>query len=249
MTGPRDLTDVTDLTGLSAESAVQLYDRYLDSLLAVRDEQREEHERGLIAQLDDIEAELLYLRIRRLRPARVVEIGALHGWSTMWILRALRDNGEGRLLSMDLLDAAPYTVPRELARRWTFRKGDARTLCRDWVSDVDYLLIDAEHTGRFARWYLSEVMPGLRCGVEVAVHDVFHRRRPLPWSEGAVLLSWLERRRFPQFTASRAAAPDVHERISQFRRKAGLTRPLHRGHRNPMVFFRIGPGAPHGRSH
>ncbi|MFI2432675.1 universal stress protein [Streptomyces sp. NPDC018693] len=52
-----------------------------------------------------------------------------------------------------------------------------------------------------------------RPGTPVFVHDVFHGRRPLPFTEGAVVLRRLAERQNPCFTASRAHAPDIHARV------------------------------------
>ena len=54
-----------------------------------------------------------------------MELGTFQGWSTTWILRALRDNGHGHLHSFDQVDAVLRTVPADLADgRWTFVPGD-----------------------------------------------------------------------------------------------------------------------------
>ena len=93
---------------METEHACGLYRKYASDLATVIDEQR-----GFTApkQLDDIEAELTYLRLRELRPAKVMELGTFHGWSTTWMLRALRDNGTGHLYSYDRVDhvAVSYT--------------------------------------------------------------------------------------------------------------------------------------------
>jgi hypothetical protein len=49
---------------------------------------------------------------------------------------------------------------------------------------ADYLFIDAAHSARFARWYIGNLLPRIPAGIPVSVHDVFHRRRPLPFTEG-----------------------------------------------------------------
>ena len=78
-------------------------------------------------QLDDLEAEITYLLLRATKPAAVVELGTFHGWSTSWILSALRDNGSGHLHSFDLIDNVVRNVPAELAEgRWTFVQGDIK---------------------------------------------------------------------------------------------------------------------------
>ena len=62
-------------------------------------------------QLDDIEAEVTYLLIRESRPSTVVEISPSGGWSTSWILQALKDNDYGTLYSYDYNDASTKVLP------------------------------------------------------------------------------------------------------------------------------------------
>ncbi|HEX9611803.1 MAG TPA: hypothetical protein VF978_07920 [Gemmatimonadales bacterium] len=53
------------------------------------------YRRRLKPQLDDIEAEITYLLVRELTRPTVVEIAPDRGWSTTWLLAALRDNAGG----------------------------------------------------------------------------------------------------------------------------------------------------------
>jgi hypothetical protein len=111
-----------------------LYDRHIEALRIAVKEQRELRTAfpTMRAQLDDIEAEITYLLLRELRPMKVVEIGALHGWSTTWILRALRDTGHGHLHTVDRVDHSVRQVPPDLsAGRWTFVHGDVRRRLAD----------------------------------------------------------------------------------------------------------------------
>lgn len=219
----------------------ELYEKYRDDLAVAREEQRVVHAGlagGRKAQLDDLEAEITYLLLRAYRPASVLELGTFHGWSTTWLLRALRDNGAGRLYSFDLVDHVRSVVPAGLAGdRWTFVAGDARANTGRFPAVVDYLFVDAAHTAGFARWYLAALVDTLAPGTPVSVHDVFHRRRPFPFSEGAVVLGRLRRRGIPHFTASRAAAPTVHRDLLARKRRIGLAEPIHRSTDNPMLFF------------
>ena len=76
-------------------------------------------------QLCDIEAELTYLLIREFKPESIVECAPCGGWSTTWLLNALKDNGFGELYSYDLVDLATKTVPSDLSKdKWTFIQGD-----------------------------------------------------------------------------------------------------------------------------
>ncbi|MFC4068978.1 class I SAM-dependent methyltransferase [Actinoplanes subglobosus] len=227
---------------IGLDHVTDLYREFQDDLRTVRKEQRELRvlRPGMKTQLDDLEAEITYLLIRAGRPATVVEIGSLHGWSTTWILRALRDNRAGSLITHDLIGNARHNVPADLADgRWTFVPGDARETLRDHRHTIDHLFIDAAHTASFARWFVGDLFPTVRPGVTVSVHDVFHGRRPWPVSEGRVLLSWLAARGAGHFTASRRAAPPVNRRLREVKESLGLLTPVHDGHDDPMLFFRM----------
>lgn len=222
--------------------AAALYRAHRDDLYAAREAQRRllAAGHGAKAQLDDVEAELTYLFLRDRAPRTVVEIGALHGWSTTWMLRALCDNGAGELHSFDLIDRAPRTVPGDLAGgRWTFHHGDVRANLREFPADIGYLFVDAAHTAGFARWYVERVFPRLPSGTPVSVHDVFHGRRPKPFGEGAVITSWLAERGVPYFTAAPARAPQDHATLAAVKRELGLDAPLRAPRRNPMLYFRM----------
>ncbi|GAB1693504.1 class I SAM-dependent methyltransferase [Krasilnikovia sp. M28-CT-15] len=221
---------------------VKLYATYADDLARVREEQRRlltVDEPRMRARLDDIEAEITYLLVRDVRPALVAEIGTFYGWSTTWLLRALRDNGTGRLHSYDIVDHVRRTVPAELsAGRWTFHQGDVRASGQLRPDTVDFLFIDAAHTASFARWYTRQVLPRVRTGVPVSVHDVHQRLQVGPFSEGRVVLGWLGSRGIAPFTAAPRAAREAYETIVDVKRSLGLAEPVHAGGRNPMIFFR-----------
>ena len=232
----------TSDTHLSETFVAGLYEKYAEDLRRVRGEQRElygRHRRaGGRAQLDDLEAEISYLLIRHSRPAALVEIGCLHGWSTSWLLRSLRDNGDGTLYSFDRIDAARRRVPPDLSEgRWRFTEGDVREQIAELPDDIGHLFLDAAHSARFARWYLRTLLPRLAPGTVVSVHDVHHRARPLPGSEGAELLRWLRAADIPAFTVAAAKAPDVNSRLRGLRVELGLAEPVHSGTDDPMVFF------------
>ena len=219
------------------DSLVGLYRTYETDLRVAREAQRELLSQcALKPKLDDLEAEITYLVLREARPETVVEIGSFHGWSTTWILRALRDNGWGHLHTYDLVEHAARNAPKELAEgRWTVVKGDVRDC--DLPPRIEHLFIDAEHSAAFARWYTQSLLPRLSPGTPVSVHDVYHGRRPWPMSEGSVLLDWLKRRDVDFLTPSPHGDADTHERLTGLKRKLGLLAPVHTGRDNPMVFF------------
>src|SRR5579871_6319107 len=78
---------------------------------------------------------LLYLTVRALRPARIVETGIRPGYSTAWMLAALAANGSGELVSLGPGSGAGRTkgvgesvvgqfVPPTLRARWTLVLGN-----------------------------------------------------------------------------------------------------------------------------
>lgn len=228
---------------------VELYERYAVDLRRVREEQIQQqlHTPAAKRQLDDVEAELTYLRLRERRPDTVVELGCLHGWSTSWILRALRDNGTGVLHSYDRISAAKQVVPAHLHGQWRFIEGDITHRRIVFPKQIDYLFVDAAHTAGFARWYLTHLLPQLS-GALVSVHDVFHRRRPIYVREPGVVLRWLQHSGIKYHTASRLRCPEAYRQFQHARRELGFTAPIHTGTRNPMIFFAV-PDPLRGKPH
>ena len=103
-------------------------------------------------------ADWLYRLVRQFRPRRAVETGVYFGKSTVAILAALRRNGVGRLISIDLPESpeeAPSRTPKRIGKlvpaslrdRWELRLGDAKELLPAALSGgVDFFLHDSDHT-------------------------------------------------------------------------------------------------------
>jgi hypothetical protein len=222
----------------------ELYREFAGEVAAVGKQQRAYAEAmgsRMTPQLDDLEVEITYLLLRATRPAVVMELGTFHGWSTSWILSALRDNGEGQLHSFDIIDNVRRNVPDELADgRWTFVQGDVKDTVGRVPADTAYLFVDAAHNSRFARWYLRELFPRVPAGIPVSVHDVYHFRATLPLHEGRVVVRWLDARRTPFFTPSRAKARATYDKLNALRDELGLA-PVRGAGDNPMIFFRMPP--------
>ncbi|MFG2825913.1 class I SAM-dependent methyltransferase [Streptomyces sp. NPDC048434] len=228
---------------MTTEYVGALYVKYQDSLCKVRDAQRQflrDRGKSMKAQLDDYEAEITYLLLRELRPDVVTEIGTFYGWSTRWILSALRDNGNGHLHSFDIVDNVVRNVPAELAgERWTFTMGDVRENLAKIPARTDYLFIDADHGARFAHWYIDNLFPAVPAGTPTSVHDVFHGRRPKPLSEGSVIVKWLAETGIECFTPSTAKAPQVTAELAAVKKRLGLDEPVRVSDHNPMIFFNL----------
>jgi predicted O-methyltransferase YrrM len=199
------------------------------------------YRRRLKPQLDDIEAEIVYLLVRELARPAVVEIAPDRGWSTTWLLAALRDNGAGHLYSYDIFDHSTRAVPQALAAgRWTFVLGDVTRRLDRLPPKIDYLFLDCAHSAGFARWYIEELFPRLAPGTPVSVHDIFHQAEPTDrFGEARVLRDWLAERRVDYFTAAPAVARDAFDRLMAVKSELGIAEPIHGSQRNPMVFFRV----------
>lgn len=120
--------------------------------------------------------ELLHSFVRATKPNVVVETGTHKGFSSLMIAAALKQNGSGRLYTIDLED---HGVNAELAKFGfgsiaTFIKGDGKIVIKELVSKVgaiDFLFLDADHSTESV---LSEFEAGraaLRPGSYIAFHD------------------------------------------------------------------------------
>lgn len=241
---------------ITTEYVLGLYRQYISDLKAVRRQQYWFHRRHdnvlvrrlrklrlrrymLFPALDDLEAEITYLLIRAQRPKVIVEMSPNAGWSTTWILSALRDNADGgQLWSYDLHDTSTKLVPRRLAQgRWHFVQGDARNTVPS-APDFDYLFIDSDHTRDFAEWFVQMLFPRLKPGCQVSVHDVFHQATPS--EEGAAVIAWLTAHGGHYWTTATAAAKATTQAILDERVRLGIDYPIHRSTKNPtnpMLFF------------
>ena len=192
-------------------------------------------------QFDDIEAEVTYLLVRAFRPATIVEIAPDRGWSTTWLLAALRDSGSGHLHSYDVFDYSTRAVPRDLAEgRWTFTLGDVTQPPDRLPATIDFLFLDAAHSAPFAQWYLGQLLPRLQPGSPVAIHDIVPSVDQIDRvGEAGLVQEWLAQHGRPYFTASPAAAKEAHDRIEALKQELGIAAPIHSSRVNPMVFFQM----------
>jgi hypothetical protein len=143
------------------------------------------------------DAEYWYQVIRLTKPRRLIEIGSGH--STLMARKALRRNqAEDPAYRCEHICVEPYEMP------WLERSGvrvvrkRVEELDRQFFAELesgDILFIDSSHVirpqGDVLFEYL-EVLPSLKEGVIVHVHDIFSPKNyPLSWLEGEVRL-WNE---------------------------------------------------------
>ncbi|BDX34720.1 hypothetical protein TUM20985_52670 [Mycobacterium antarcticum] len=146
-----------------------------------------------------------YSMLTTLRPKRVVEVGS--GFSSAIAL----DVRDSELPDMELTFIEPY--PKRLLGLLKGRDPAATTIHRKAVQDVpvetfdildegDILFIDSTHVskpGSDVNWLLFRILPRLKPGVIVHVHDIFYPfeypetwlRERRSWNESYLLRSFL----------------------------------------------------------
>jgi Methyltransferase domain len=152
-----------------------------------------------------LDATVHYGMIRALRPKRVVELGSGH--STLVTLEAARANeSEGHPLALNVYDPFPSVVGDDLPGLDALHRTPAQEVplaVFEGLEDGDVLFVDTTHTvkiGSEVNFVLLEVLPRLRSGVTVHIHDVFlpfeYPRRwmedfALYWNEQYLLQAFL----------------------------------------------------------
>ena len=144
-----------------------------------------------------IDALTTYLMIRDLRPPRYVEIGS--GLSTYYAWLAAAANGrDGRVCQMTCIDPFPTGRLRELedpAVKAVVSKVEATDLgLFEALEAGDVLFIDSTHVlklGGDVAFLFLEVLPRLRPGVVVHVHDIhFPYNTPYPAEQYIFRAKW-----------------------------------------------------------
>jgi predicted O-methyltransferase YrrM len=173
-----------------AEGMLARVDRYIEELLVPRDPTLEQ---GLAdaaaAGMPDIavspnEGKLLHLVARLVRPARILEIGTLGGYSTTWLARALEPGG--RLVTLEIDAHHAEVARRNLARaglgdRVEVRVGPAAATLRAMIAaregPFDVVFIDADKEGYSG--YLDLSLDLARPGTVIMADNLIRNGRVL----------------------------------------------------------------------
>ena len=124
------------------------------------------------------EAELLYRGLRRLRPARTLEIGLAQGISTLAILQALEDNGSGHHCVLDPFQhrfgnvGLAMVEQAGLAGRLEFHARFAEEVIPA-LSPVEFAFIDSSHLFDLTVAEFVLVDKKLAVGGVVGLHDLW----------------------------------------------------------------------------
>ncbi len=142
----------------------------------------------------------IYTLCRVLKPKLVVETGVASGVSSAYILRALEDNGDGRLISIDMPNYAEklvrenpeyahvtpkaiipegketgWCVPDILRKKWTLKLGLVEEILiptLDEVGQIDVFFHDSEHTYKNMMFEFRNAWTHLKSGGILLSHDI-----------------------------------------------------------------------------
>jgi predicted O-methyltransferase YrrM len=162
-----------------------------------------------------MQGKLLYVLALLVGARRILEIGTLGGYSTIWLARALPPDGELVTLEAEARHAAVARANLEqagVAARVQLREGDAQTtlaaLVAEGVALFDLVFIDAdkEHYLAYLDWSLQLVRPG---GLLIADNVVRQGIVADPATANAAALA------VRRFNAALAAEPRVAATVLQ----------------------------------
>jgi predicted O-methyltransferase YrrM len=163
----------------------------------------EAEEKGFGPGFGYVEAQCLHGVLRSLKPRRIIEVGS--GVSTHCVLKAAALNAaEGQPASITCVEPYPSAYLRAASQIELIRE---RVQCLppsefDRLERGDFLFIDSSHAvkpGGDVLYLYLEVLPRLRAGVVIHIHDIYlpysYQRDLLhtmwQWSETALLMALL----------------------------------------------------------
>jgi predicted O-methyltransferase YrrM len=143
---------------------------------------------------------LIYLLVRFLKPENCLETGVYYGGNTAFLLAALRRNGSGRLVSIDLPDSTirrrtkevkharhplvgdtefyddrlkpGFIIPDDLKERWESIEGDSLVEIPKRTETFDFYMHDSDHSMNFLSAELSAALPRLAPTAIAVVDDI-----------------------------------------------------------------------------
>lgn len=143
---------------------------------------------------------LIYVLVRHLKPAAVLETGVYYGGNTSFLLAGLHRNGKGRLVSIDLPDSAiragvsaetalrhplvgdselyertlkpGFIIPDYLKKYWDFVEGNSLEVIPTRSETFDLYLHDSDHSMDFLSAEIAAAWPRLSPEATVVVDDI-----------------------------------------------------------------------------
>lgn len=125
------------------------------------------------------ERNFLFNFVKKIAPRKVMEFSPFHGFSTITIASALKEIGikpdffETHEINKENVALTDFNLYDNNIDGVKIVEGDVfDTLDREKLKEVDFLMIDSDHSGEFAKRYINEFLPLLKDGCWVAIHDM-----------------------------------------------------------------------------
>jgi predicted O-methyltransferase YrrM len=127
-------------------------------------------------EVSPLQGRMLELLARMCGARRILELGTLAGYSTLWLARALPPDGE--LVTIEANPAHAALARANLAgdERITLVEADALGAIADLTGTFDLLFLDAEKRSNAA--YLDGVLPRTRPGTVIVADNVIRHDGP-----------------------------------------------------------------------
>ena len=124
----------------------------------------------------EIEAgQFLYGLVRAVKPTNAIETGTFEGFSAINIARALKDNGKGKLWTIDYTDyKAQKTFKVYKVKEWITQiigvsPGALETIVSE--NDIDFAFLDSRHTYKIVLSELEVLHKYFKVGSYITGHD------------------------------------------------------------------------------
>jgi regulator of extracellular matrix RemA (YlzA/DUF370 family) len=119
-----------------------------------------------------LESEVLYSLIRGQKPKNLLELGCFDGFTSLIMIRAVQTNKiPAKFISSDLRDQSQYMDYDDGTTSRRLIVGDSKQTIDSKIGELDFLLVDSDHTYDFAKWYCNVVFPFVKKGCFIMVHD------------------------------------------------------------------------------
>lgn len=127
---------------------------------------------------------MLYGAVRHLRPEVVVELGTAGGYSTAWMLLALEELEHGHIWTCDLVPSdnpAWQQIGLNTTRLTYFSNDTVESIQNKLPNEFDLVFHDAGHGLEEVRKDLAWILPRLREGGCLVIHDVVYSKEMGDW--------------------------------------------------------------------
>lgn len=129
-----------------------------------------------VGSLWEVEGKILYALVRALQAKTVVEIGSRFGCSAAHLATALRHNGGGKVIGVDLdTSLSDAQFPADLRTIATFVQANGvEWLATQEDDSIDLIFEDADHSRQTTSAVARLATKKLRPGGVLVVHDAMH---------------------------------------------------------------------------